>query len=515
MSLRLRLILVTLGLVTLVAVALSALYLDSLVDSLATEAIDRSDFAAQQVNTFLADHINQHSTAYESPKTIIETKALWTQIASSDPHIPSSLEKLMAASPSILEINVAGRDGTILVSSHPLRATTSLNRLDSITSLKLGSIYSRIGNVISRRPDYQQTIALGFGAEPVFTIQVVTSNVLLRDQLLPRLQRLLLITAGSMLVALLFTILVTAQAMRPVQRIEQTIDRIASGNFRADPQEGSGAAKEFRVMESKLNLLGQQMRGVRQDASTLRTNVDQLLERMANELDVATRLTAISKLTSGVAHEIKNPLNAIVLRLDLLRERLGEPEEELQKEIDILSREALRLDRVVKTFLDFSRPVEVHLKDLDLTALVRDVTELVAPQAKASGMEMTFESSTEPAYIRGDADMLKQATLNLVTNGIEAMQPGGKLKLTVEQQGGRVHFRVADTGPGIPPEARSKVFQLYFTTKKKGSGIGLAMTYRAVQLHNGTIQFTTEVGQGTEFHLEFPASVRSGETIKT
>ncbi len=236
--------------------------------------------------------------------------------------------------------------------------------------------------------------------------------------------------------------------------------------------------------------------------------MDQLLERMASQLDVATRLSAISRLTGGVAHEIKNPLNAIGLRLELLKARLGEPDHELSGEIDILSKEVLRLDRVVKTFLDFSRPLDVHVQDLDLAVLAREVTEFVTPQARLAKIEVDFSSPSEPALIRGDSDLLKQAILNLVTNAIDAMHEGGRLQVRIDQSGDKLTLEISDTGPGIPPELRDKVFQLYFTTKTGGSGIGLAMTFRAVQLHNGTISFKSEAGSGTTFRLEFPANVR-------
>jgi len=134
----------------------------------------------------------------------------------------------------------------------------------------------------------------------------------------------------------------------------------------------------------------------------------------------------------------------------------------------------------------------------------------MTPQARASGVEMHFEALAEPAIMRGDADLLKQAILNLVTNALEAMKSGGKggvLSLKVERTGDTVAVEIADNGPGIPPEVRDKVFQLYFTTKERGSGIGLAMTYRAVQLHNGTVDFTSELGRGTTFRLQFPAPV--------
>src|ERR1019366_4209971 len=139
------------------------------------------------------------------------------------------------------------------------------------------------------------------------------------------------------------------------------------------------------------------------------------------------------------------------------------------------------------------------------------VANLMTPQARASGVEMHFEAPAEPALMRGDADLLKQAILNLVTNALEAMKSegksGGVLRLTAERSSDNVAVEIADNGPGIPPEVRDKVFQLYFTTKERGSGIGLALTYRAVQLHNGTVDFTSEIGRGTTFRLQFPALV--------
>jgi len=219
-----------------------------------------------------------------------------------------------------------------------------------------------------------------------------------------------------------------------------------------------------------------------------------------------------------VAHEIKNPLNAIALRLELLRARLGSPDQELTGEIDVLSKEVHRLDRVVKTFLDFSRPLDVHLQDIDLAVLTREVTEFITPQARLAKIDVDFSAPSEPAsskstMMRGDSDLLKQAVLNLVNNAMDAMPNGGQLRVRVEkgraEKGDdRLILEVSDTGSGIPPELRDKVFQLYFTTKPAGSGIGLAMTYRAVQLHNGTISFKSEAGSGTTFRLEFPGNVR-------
>src|SRR3984957_10498878 len=350
--------------------------------------------------------------------------------------------------------------------------------------------------------------------QPIFQIQVIVSSVLLLDAVMGQIERLAYVSGTALLISVLITMVATNRVLRPLKRIEATIDRIVQGNFLGvDPLSITqiNPPTEFAVVEGKLNVLGERFRGAREQTVELQHNLDGLLDRMATELDVATRLAAISSITGGVAHEIKNPLNAISLRLDLLRARLGAPEEELVAEIEILSSEVRRLDRVVKTFLDFSRPVDVKLEKVNLAELVSEVAKLMTPQAELANVTLEFQAlENDPAFINGDPDMLKQAVLNLVTNALDVMKNGGELRLRVSRVNDYVVLEVVDNGPGIPPELRDKVFQLYFTTKAKGSGIGLAMTYRAVQLHNGTIDFTSEDGRGTTFRLQFPALVGHG-----
>jgi signal transduction histidine kinase len=510
MSLRLRLILLIVALVALVAVALSGLHLDTLLRSLSDDAAKQSELASQQVSSFLSDHVNQHFKDRATPSTTEETHAVWRDIVATDPDIATMLEKMMALSHSLVEINVADQDQIVLVSSNPQRAGTPLVRLESLSDWEKQSLYSRLIDLMTRRPDYEVTVPIGSQNQPLFTVQVVSSGVFLRNALIPDVLRLSEVSGGVLAVSLLLTLLATQTILRPLRRIEETIDRIVQGNYGGEQSRGA-MAKEFAVVETKLNLLGQKFRGAREDASELRSNVGQLLERMATQIDVGARLAAISRLTGGVAHEIKNPLNAIALRLDLLLARLETPEEEpiakedLVKDIDILSKEVLRLDRVVKTFLDFSRPVEVHLLRLDLAELTREVCVLLTPQAKLAHVNLESEAPEQPAEMRGDADMLRQIILNLVTNAIEAMKDGGKIIVKVSQKAQAVMLDISDTGPGIDPKLRDRVFQLYFTTKTRGSGIGLAMTYRAVQMHNGTIDFASETGRGTTFHIQFPA----------
>lgn len=507
MSLRVRLVLLIVAVVTLVALALSALHLDNLVNSLSDDALERSKLASQQVQAFIIDHINQHSDEFETT-SLDETKAVWNQIVTTDRDIAVMLEKMMALSPAIVEINVAGQTGQILASSNPSRLDSAPASLETFAAWRDLPFYRRLLDLIVRRPDYQVVVPLGIAgqSQPIFTVQVVASSVLLRSALLPDMKWLGLVSGAGLLISLVLTAAASNWVLRPLKRIERTIDRIVQGSFRRG-EVPEALAKEFAAVESKLNVLGEQFRGAREEATEKQHSLDQLVERMASELDVASRFAAISRISGGVAHEIKNPLNAIALHLDLLRERLGTPDNEFTPQINILSKEVTRLDRVVKTFLDFSRPVEIRLQEVDLAALVREVAELMTPQARLAKIALQFEpvADAEPMWIRGDADMLKQALLNLVTNALEAMKDGGNLNLRVIRAGNLVTLEVADDGPGIPPDLRAKVFQLYFTTKTKGSGIGLAMTYRAVQLHNGTIDFVSEDGRGTTFRLQFPA----------
>ena len=508
MSLRLRLILLTVALVTVVVLVLSSLYLNSLVESLSATALDRAQLASQQVNAYINDRINRNSQEQPAPADLDETKTMWREIVSNDPDVATMLFRTMALSAALLEINIAGQDGVILASSNPSRVGQGLVRLENFADWRSRSLYRRLADLTLRKPDYQVVVPLGVGQQSIFTIQVVTSSVFLIDPVLPQVSTVAGVAAGALLVSLLLAGFATSRALRPLKRIEETIDRIAQGSFRGDePGSAQNRPREFAALESKLNLLGQQYSGARQDNTNLKRSLDDKVASMASQFDVASRLAAISRISGGVAHEIKNPLNAIVLRLDLLRAHAEAQDGELIPEIDVLSKEVRRLDRVVKTFLDFSRPLEVRFADLDLGVLIAEVTNLMTPQARLAGVEVYFDAPAESALMRGDADLLKQAVLNLVTNALEVMKDGGHLRLKVERSGETVMVEVADDGPGIPPEVREKVFQLYFTTKERGSGIGLAMTYRAVQLHNGTVDFSSEMGRGTTFRLQFPAVV--------
>jgi PAS domain S-box-containing protein len=232
------------------------------------------------------------------------------------------------------------------------------------------------------------------------------------------------------------------------------------------------------------------------------------VRRIENEIELSRRLAAIGRLTSGVAHEVKNPINSIVIHLEILRERMLKLDPETRRHMDIISSEIHRLDRVVKTLVDFSRPVELKLCPLDLRSLAAEVVALAAPEARSHHVEIVHDFGPEPLPIRADADLMKQAVLNVVINGVQAMPDGGTLTLRAFATSQAAVLEVHDTGAGVSPEIRDKIFNLYFTTKKSGSGIGLALTFRAMQLHNGVLDLDSESRQGTTFRFMLPLAVK-------
>ncbi|HEX7960538.1 MAG TPA: ATP-binding protein [Terriglobales bacterium] len=228
------------------------------------------------------------------------------------------------------------------------------------------------------------------------------------------------------------------------------------------------------------------------------------MHQIEDEIELSRRLADVGRLTRGVGHEVKNPINAIVVHLELLRNKLQNADPAAVRHMDIIGNEIRRLDRVVQTLVDFTRPMELRLSDHDLRAIVDEVITLAAPDAERHNVHMMNETSPLALPVKVDADLFKQALLNIVINGAQAMPEGGVLTLRTRRHESEAQVEIEDEGGGIPEEIRDKIFNLYFTTKKSGTGIGLAMTYKVMQMHNGSVSFISREGEGTTFYLNLP-----------
>jgi signal transduction histidine kinase len=252
------------------------------------------------------------------------------------------------------------------------------------------------------------------------------------------------------------------------------------------------------------------------------------LSEVQSTVRYSRKLAALGRLSAGVAHEVKNPLNAMAIHLELLRQQFhvrmrsaraaaagavatvatAEPppvdRDEALQHVDIIANEIRRLDEVVQGFLKFTRPEDLKLQPIALASLFDEFVPIVQPEADRAGVSLVVECKDVPD-VNGDPAMLRQAFLNLALNACQAMPNGGTLRIQCESaRGRRVQISVSDTGVGIAPEHLQRIFDLYFTTKEKGSGIGLSMVYRTVQMHDGDIEVQSTPGAGTTFKVLLP-----------
>jgi PAS domain S-box-containing protein len=220
----------------------------------------------------------------------------------------------------------------------------------------------------------------------------------------------------------------------------------------------------------------------------------------------SAKLAALGGLTSGITHEVKNPLNAMMIHLEIIRSGLGARSDEVGRSLEVMGAEIRRLDRVVQGFLKFARPQDLTLAPVDLGALLGDLASLLEEEGRAAGVRFVLDLDPGLPPVTGGEELLRQAFLNIVQNAVQAMPSGGAVVITAGPLDDRaVQVRVSDEGVGIPPENLGKIFNLYYTTRADGNGIGLSLVYRIVQMHDGAIAVASEVGRGTTVTVQLPA----------
>jgi signal transduction histidine kinase len=262
-------------------------------------------------------------------------------------------------------------------------------------------------------------------------------------------------------------------------------------------------------------------------------------ERRVRQLEqrarTAERLAELGTLTGGLAHEIKNPLSTVGLNVQLLEEDIHDLSQDdglsashheglgrVQRRLESLSRETQRLRNILEDFLRFAGRVELDPKPTDLHTTIGEMVDFFEPQAREAGVNLRTQLSAENSTVSTDASLLKQAMLNLLINAIQAMaqaretnQPhGGADELIVRTEFGRspggsgadeFRIHITDTGPGMTGEVAAKVFQPYFSTKRGGTGLGLATSRRIIEEHGGHLTVHADPGRGTDFTITLPA----------
>lgn len=288
-------------------------------------------------------------------------------------------------------------------------------------------------------------------------------------------------------------VLITAIAVfskrftRPITELSQAARKVTKGELDfnvpvSGPVEVSALSKTFNEM-----LVG------------LRSKRD-----LEEQLQRAERSAVVGRLASGIAHEIRNPLNFINLSIDHLREAFAPKDESLRAPythiLTTIKDELARLNRLVSDFLSYGRPAKLKLREIDARSLIEEVRDLVNTQAEQQGVRVgigqNYNGSTK---LRADAEQIKTCFSNLMINAIQAMPDGGSLNVSLRPNNSRLEIEFADTGVGIAPEALEQIFEPYYSTKDTGIGLGLPLTKKIVEEHGGQIEVESAPGKGTTF----------------
>lgn len=463
------------SMVAVMVVALSVLHLVRVARLLLEESRARAETAANTIYHHARDVVTSRETAYEE----------WRNSRS----VRSALESSLYA-PDVMFAAIVDRHGTIVAADDPtteglpLAPGPDLARLLAANGLsQLLAVYESSGAFEWRQP-------MALGDEPVGEIRVGLSTALLRRELNEALTPAALVAGAALLVAVLVAMVLAQWVVRPIHVIASSLSRLGRGDLGVTLDLRDD---EFRDLGDIFDRLSARLRASPQGV------------KPAEIADLSRRVAALGRLTAGVAHEVKNPLNAMAIHLELLKQKLASPSPAAAApHADVIDREIKRLDDVVQGFLKFVRPEDVTFAPVRVAALAAGVADVVAPEAAAAGVTVSRDCSDATLAVSGDETLLRQALLNLARNAIQATPPGGRLLLACGVRDGLVEIRVEDTGAGIAPEHLPRIFDLYFTTKDRGSGIGLSMVYRTIQLHNGDIDVESTVGTGTTFVIKLP-----------
>ena len=232
--------------------------------------------------------------------------------------------------------------------------------------------------------------------------------------------------------------------------------------------------------------------------------------RRSARLQSVQRLAELGTLTGGLAHEIKNPLSTVLLNLQLLQEDLDTSDpaySRLLARLNTVNREASRLRDILDDFLRFAGKIELRREKVDLNVLLGELVDFFAPQAQLNRVQIRVKRYPSPVIVPVDSRLIKQTILNLMINALQAMPNGGELILSISLEGDDARIDVIDTGSGIPADAVDKIFNAYYSTKRGGTGLGLAMSQRIVQEHGGKLTVNSESGKGSDFTVRLPLKV--------
>ena len=415
-----------------------------------------------------------------------------------DGELRGFLDASVGYSPHLLYVLIADRDGRIIVHTERPREGTMASEYPSLDALLRDNAVSRFLTLYHVGQTYEVVLPMNLNGAPFGSIRLGLSTTLLRRELNAALLQTVTLAALALPLAWLVAWALARLMLKPLRSLTHEVGRLARGEFEIAPS--TATHDEFQELSAELQRLGQQLEADRLAMVSERAHVT-----VQSLVSYSQRLAALGRLTSGVAHEVKNPLNSMMIHVELIKERLDAPTQEVRQSLEVIGGEIRRLDRVVQGFLGFMRPHELELKPIEVGTLLHSVVALVEAEWQSQGIRFVLNPSPPSLpTIEGDEELLRQALLNIVQNACQAMPTGGAVTIGARVENHMLCLEVADEGVGIAPEDVERMFALYYTTRPDGTGIGLSIVYRIVQMHDGTIDVRSQPGQGTTMTVRLP-----------
>lgn len=466
------------AMVAMVVTALSLLHLVNLAGVLLQESRARAELLANGV--------------YNQAKDVVTSRETASGELRSSRSVLSAVESAIYSRDVVYAV-IVDAAGTVLASSDPAQVGTTVPARVPLNNVLAAGGLSQLRAVYATQQTLEWSQPIALGDEPFGEIRIGLSTLLVRNDLNESLAPAALAAGVSLLVAVLVAMLLAQLVLRPMHVIRSSLTRLGRGDLGVTLDLRDD--EELRELGDVFDRVSEQLRA----ASREDFNPAQLTK-------LARRIQIMGRQFSGVPHELKNPLNAMTIHLELLKQKLAN--DPAVSHVDVIRQEVRRLDERVQALMRFVKPEEVTFAPVPVAPLLATVLAALRPEAERANVTIHQDCADRSLVVEGDAALLRDAFLNLVQNAVQAMPKGGRLSLRCEpvEDGRRIRVRVEDTGVGIPPENLERIFELYFTTKEKGTGMGLALVFRTIQIHDGTIDVESTVGVGTAFVVVLPAA---------
>ncbi len=318
--------------------------------------------------------------------------------------------------------------------------------------------------------------------------------------------------------------------VRPVISLASATEEVAAGNL--DIRVHTNTRTEIGILYQAFNSMTKRLqehekrreefsreleKKVIERTSQLKASKDSL-KKAQNELIRMEKIATLGQIATSVNHEIKTPLNVLYMNLQLLNKKIkkcgheqGECAEEMLRLTDLINKEIIRINEIIEEFVSFARFPLPNIRDNDLNKIIEEIANIIAQKAAVANVQVETDLDKSLVNIPIDDKKMTQALLNLCTNSIQAMPSGGKLRIETRIEGRIVVLTVSDTGTGIPPNDRERIFQPFFTKKADGTGFGLAIVQRIVEDHGGTIRCESNLGEGASFIIRLPLNRSKGK----